>query len=270
MADSCNQPGDAQLNLLRRNVQAKIKQPFRPGLGWMKPALAMLTVAGSAAGLSLMLEWMQDPSRWPVRQVAIEGDFRHLLRTELQQAIEPVAAAGFFAMNVSEIQQRLQMLPWVDLVSVRRVWPDRLEVEVREQRAVASWGEHAFMNAQAQVFEPADTVELPQLPRLDGPAGHEQNVLGMYRDMQSLVAPLQLGVTQLQLDARRAWHMRLSNGLQLQIGRSQPAQRVARFVRVYPVILAAASGRPVSVDLRYGHGFAVHWQRSDNTARGAG
>jgi cell division protein FtsQ len=81
---------------------------------------------------------------------------------------------------------------------------------------------------------------------------------------------LQLNVARLLLDARRTWRVELSNGLVLEVGRNQPAERLARFVRVYPAILAAGNGRLMSVDLRYGHGFAVHWDNSGKTAKGAG
>lgn len=254
----------------RLQARSKQKQKFEPGFGWVKPLLAVLTVAGSAIGLTLMLDWMQDPQQWPVEQVRIEGKFRHLQSAQLQAEVEPLAAVGFFVMNVSEIQQRLQQLAWVEQVSVRRVWPDRLDIQVREQQAVAHWGEDSYMNVRAEVFTPETPVELSRLPWLSGPEGHQQRVLSMHRDMRALVQPLQLNVARLLLDARRTWHVELSNGLTLEVGRNQPVARLARFVRVYPAILAAGNGRLTSVDLRYSHGFAVHWDNVVTAAKGAG
>ena len=255
----------------QKRLQARRKQKFELGVGWLKPVLAVLTVVGSAVGLTLMLDWMQDPQQWPVSQVRIEGDFRHLQPSLLRAEVEPLAAAGFFVMDVSVIQQRLQQLAWVDQVSVRRVWPDRLEILVLEQRAVAHWGDNSYMNARAEVFTPEVAIELSGLPWLKGPEGHQQRVLDMRQEMSALVRPLKLDVARLLLDARRTWHVELSNGLVLEVGRNLPAERLARFVHVYPAILAAAdNGRMTSVDLRYGHGFAVHWDNSGKTAKGAG
>jgi cell division protein FtsQ len=254
----------------RKQARRKQKQKLELGVGWLKPVLAVLSVVGSAIGLTLLLDWMQDPQQWPVNQVRIEGDFHHLQPGLLQAQVEPLAADGFFVMDVSGIQQRLQQLAWVDQVSVRRVWPDRLEIQVLEQQAVAHWGDNSYMNARADVFTPETSIELPGLPWLSGPEGHQQRVLTMRRDMSVLVQPLQLNVARLLLDARRTWRVELSNGLVLEVGRNQPAERLARFVRVYPAILAAGNGRLMSVDLRYGHGFAVHWDNSGKTAKGAG
>ncbi len=253
-----------------KKQQARRKQKFQPGFGWVKPVLAAITLAGSALVLTLMTEWMNDPYEWPVNNVRIEGEFRQLQTTRLQQTVAPLAATGFFVMDVSEIRARLQSLAWVDQVSVRRVWPDQLQIGVREQQAVAHWGAGSFINARAEVFSPEQVAGLADLPRLEGPDGHQQRVLTMYRKMRVLLKPLQLGVANLTLDARRAWQVQLSNGLTLAVGRKHPLQRVARFVKVYPAILAAGKGQLMAIDLRYSNGFAARWQAAETTARRSG
>ncbi|MFQ5643138.1 MAG: cell division protein FtsQ/DivIB [Thiogranum sp.] len=260
--------------MVKKKTQAKRKQKQKVKLHteWLKPVLALATALASAGGLALLLEWMADANEWPVQSVKIEGNFRHLQPADIQNKVTALASDGFFAMNVAMIQQHIQQLPWVEQVSVRRVWPDTLSVQLREQQPVAHWGERGFLNARAQVFEPEQPVELAQLPDFEGPDGYEQRILVMYGRMQEMLEPLGLGVDSLQLDARRTWRVKLSNGLILEVGRSHPVQRIARFVRAYPAILAAGEGRVLSVDLRYSNGFAVQWQAQaqDKAARGTG
>lgn len=258
--------------MAKKKLQAVRKQqPVAPSFGWVRPVLALMTVLGSAIGLTLMLEWMKDPQQWPVSRVHIEGKFRHLQNNQLQEAVASPVATGFFVVDVSEIQERLQALAWVDQVSVRRVWPDELDIEVREQRPVASWGEDGFLNARAEAFTPEQTVTLDHLPHLDGPEGYQRRVLDMHGRMQALLKPLQLEVSRLSLTARRAWRLQLSNGLTLEAGRRYPLQRVARFVNVYPAILAAGGdGRLTRVDLRYSNGFAAHWQAAETADKHTG
>jgi len=245
---------------MAKKQQARRKQKFQPGFGWVKPLPALFSVAGSVLSLALMLNWIQDPHQWPVNNVRIEGTFHYLQQAEVQQVVAPLAAAGFFVMDVADIQARLQSLAWVKQVSVRRVWPDQLSIRVREQQAVAHWGADGFINAQAEVFKPGPVIGLVGLPRLSGPQGYQQRVLTMYRKMQTRLQPLQLTVAALTLDARRAWQLQLSNGLSLAAGRNGALQRLARFIGVYPAILAAGKGRLTAVDLRYSNGFAAHWQ----------
>lgn len=254
----------------QRAPQARRKASPSLSLDWLKPTLALITVIGSLVGLAWLLEWMNDPHQWPVRSVLVEGRFHHLERARLQDRVAPLASEGFFAVNVAAIQEQLQRLPWVDQASVRRVWPDRLLIEVREQQPVAYWGQRGFVNDRAQLFEPEEKVVLAGMPQLDGPAGHQRRVLAMYKRLQDSLRALQLDVSALRLDARRSWHLKLSNGLSIEVGRKNPEHRVSRFVRVYPAILAAGSGRVVSVDLRYSNGLAVHWRRVDETSGSAG
>ncbi len=253
-----------------KKVQAKRKRQLKPGLDWLKPALAFTTAAGSVIGLTVLWDWMKDPYQWPVQQVDIKGRFEHLQQVQLEQHVVPLTNHGFFAMNVGAIQETLQDLPWVEQVSVRRVWPDRLSIEVREQDPVAHWGEDALLNPRAEIFVPEQPVELPALPHFQGPNGHEQRVLLMYLQMQDMLKPLKLSVSSLRLDARRSWRVHLSNDLSVEIGRRNPVERIARFVRVYPAILAAGSGQVVTVDLRYSNGFAVRWEQHDKEGKSTG
>lgn len=256
--------------MTKRNQQARPKRVFELGFGWVKPLLAVFIMVGSGLGLTLMLEWMKDPGQWPVGSVHVEGKFRHLTSAQVQEVVAPLAATGFFVVDVREIQTRLQAMAWVEQVSVRRVWPDRLDIDVREQQPVARWGADSFLNARAEVFTPDPAVVLTALPQLAGPEGYEQRVLEMHTRMQALLEPLQLAVSDLSLDARRAWRIHLSNGLTLAVGRNNPLHRVARFVKVYPAILAAADGRLTAVDLRYSNGFAAHWQAAETAAGHSG
>ncbi len=254
----------------KRKGQARRRQPFKPSFGWLRPALAALTVAGSALGLTLMSEWMHDPQAWPVKRVHIEGKFQHLHKAQIRAVAAAPAAAGFFVVDVGDLQARLQALAWVDQVSVRRIWPDELDIQVREQRPVARWGAASFINARAEVFTPDTPVLLDDLPALDGPEGNQLRVLEMHYRLQALLRPLQLDVSAITLTARRAWRLRLNNGLRLEVGRRDPLQRVARFVRVYPAILASGAGELTSVDLRYSNGFAVRWNRAKTTTQQTG
>jgi cell division protein FtsQ len=252
--------------VVARQGQAKSRRKTATKSGqwkhWLKPALAFASVAATVAGLGLLVHWMSDPLQWPVRTVQVQGQFRYLQPETVQTEVESYYAAGFFAMEVREIQEHVQHLPWVDQVSVRRVWPDRLEIDVVEQRPVARWKSQSYLNSRAEVFVPDDDEDLSGLVTLDGPDGYQQRMLNMHASLQEQLQPLQLKLTVLMLDARRAWSMRLDNGLEFEIGRKQPVQRVARFVNAYPALMADGQRLPQRVDLRYSNGFAVRWQQA--------
>jgi cell division protein FtsQ len=62
---------------------------------------------------------------------------------------------------------------------------------------------------------------------------------------------------QVRVSPRRAWQLRLDNGLTLELGREQIEARLARFVGAYDRTLGRLGRRIEHVDLRYSNGFAV-------------
>ncbi len=251
-----------------KRKQAQRKQAKSVSLRWVKPALAASSVLFSVIGLMVLSTWLNDPQAWPLRDVAVEGEFRQLQQADIEEIVSPLLDDGFFGLDVASLQAGLQLLPWVERVSVRRAWPDQIRIHVVEQRAVAHWGANGFLNTDAVVFKPERASELVDLPKLSGPDGSELRVLAMHKQLTPLLyTALQLNIRTLTLDARRAWRLELSNNLVLEVGRGEPLARVARFISVYPSILAAGDGPLSLVDLRYSNGFAIRRQSAQKNSK---
>ncbi len=249
-----------------RANHARMKQTAQaPDLGAIATRRRLLSGIGLllvlAAAIWTGIDWLVDPAHTPLRKIEIAGELRHLDRSALQTDLEPLVEGGFFGTSVAAIQARVRTQAWVDQVSVRRLWPDRLRIEVTEHQAVALWGGSALLNERGEVFTPSAVPAQygEALPRLEGPEGHAAQVLETYRHMTAMLRNLGLSIRALRQDERRSWQMTLSNGTQVQMGRLQPEQRLARFARAYPAILASAGHRIDAVDLRYSNGFAVRW-----------
>ena len=189
---------------------------------------------------------------WPVRDVTIQGELRHTIRPEIEAALHGRVHGNFFSVDVVEVRDALERLPWVRRAAVRRVWPDSLEATLEEHVALARWGESALVNTYGERF-PGGTNQ--QLPRLSGPRGSEGEVARRYARFNQLLAPLGAQVEEVILTPRLAWQLKLSNGVRLALGRDADAaeQRLERFVQ------SAAKGvvRYDYVDLRYPNGFAL-------------
>jgi len=77
-----------------------------------------------------------------------------------------------------------------------------------------------------------------------------------------VLKPTGLAVAEIRLSARAAWEIKTEGPvpLTLELGRVEPAVRLARFVAYYPGTIAKlqnAGTRVDRVDLRYRNGFAV-------------
>ncbi len=221
--------------------------------------LAPLALFGLLA-VTAVLGWrlLQDPVRWPVRTIGVDGDFRHLDRTELQRVLAAAVEGGFFGVDLERVRAAALELPWVAGVEVARVWPDRLEVKVEEQLPVARFNDDALVNRRGEVFRPRDGGR-PTLPlRFRGPEGKAAQMLAFYRRVAPAFRARGLRIREVRLDRRGEWRLQLADGPLVVVGREGEDFRVSRLLRVYPVL--AAAGRPVRrIDLRYDQGFAVAW-----------
>ena len=184
---------------------------------------------------------------------------------------------NFFTIDLEATRVAFEKLPWVRKVSVRRQFPWRLEVTLEEHVALAHWNDIDLVNTYGEVFQPSgeeslsaegneSTVGKPAafskqiasgLPNFIGEPESAAEVTQMYRAFSEQLAPLQHTILEIHLSPRRAWQLRLNNGLLLKLGRDQSQQRLARFVAVYPHSLAPIQHQVKYVDLRYRNGFAA-------------
>jgi cell division protein FtsQ len=223
---------------------------------------ARLTLAaGIVAGMAVLglccgaLYWLLLPQHFPLTRVDLKGTVLRTSTAELEAALSR-ASGNFFAADLGEIRARLERLPWVRHVAVRRVWPGRLEISIEEHVALARWGDDALVNTHGERFL-GKTQEA--LPSFIGPAGTQAEVARRYARFSAIVAPLGTKVERVVLSARHAWQLRLANGLHLALGRDPEAAetRLKSFVAAYPATLSAGGRRYEYVDLRYPNGFAV-------------
>jgi cell division protein FtsQ len=205
--------------------------------------------------------YLLDPATLPIKQVRIEGEFRHLSTSALQDLIRPGVTGGFFNIDVSAVRDTLLTEPWVRDVSVHRVWPDRLQVFVTEQVAVARWKDTGLLNRSSRLFTPARSAIPAGLPLLDGPEGSQAMMMEKYFYLQTQLEPLGIQVAVLRLDERRAWMFETTDGLLVVIGRKDFDERIARFVELIPGNLGEKLRETEMIDMRYPNGFAVRWKK---------
>lgn len=231
------------------------------GLGgmWDKPGLLLwvanlLYALAAVLLLYAVLFLLVHLPVFPLREIKVDGELRHVTREQVQLIVRRELKGNFFTLDLTQARKAFEKLPWVRLVSVRRRWPDQLEVTLEEHVAQARWGNIALVNTHGELFRAASGAELPMYV---GPAGMEKEIAERHATFSRLLAPLELEPVQVALSPRRAWQLRLNNGLTVELGREQTEMRLAKFVDVYAETLGRL-GQPVRyVDLRYSNGFAV-------------
>lgn len=235
----------------------------RPGWITGKGVLATVAAAGVllAAGYLLAVAW-RTGYLFPLERVELAHAPEQLTGEEVREALAPHLHRNMLRLDVRGARRALESLPWVDEVTVQRVWPETLSVTIRERQAVARWGGDSLLDEAGEVFSPPPATFPGGLPQLRGAAGQAGEVLAFHRRLERLFHDTGVNVTSLTLTPRGAWQARFDDGVELAIGREQPVQRVERFVDVLPALEGGGWARIERVDLRYPNGFAVAWSEA--------
>jgi cell division protein FtsQ len=196
----------------------------------------------------------------PISAITIEAPFQRVSALQIEEAISSELRHGFLSANLSFIQRNIVSLPWIDQANVARRWPDVLEITVTEQVPAAIWGERGLLNTRGELFVKNARHIPAELPRLSGPKDRSADVALRYLEVRKNLIPLGLDVRRVHLDARGAWDMTLSNGIDVRLGRRDVAQRTDLFLDVVANIVSSREKDIDFVDMRYSNGFTIGWK----------
>lgn len=222
-------------------------------------ASSLFTVTGLMV-LYAVNEWMVNSPVFPLKEVSISaindsrGELKHVTRDQIDGVVRSKVRGDFFTVDVDATRAAFRNLPWVRDASVRRVWPQTLEVMLEEHIALARWGSTALVNTYGEVF---NAVSDEKLPVFEGPADSSRDVMRQYAAFNKSLLPLQQNIEQINLSPRRAWRVHLDNGIILELGREQMEARLERYVLAHDSSIAKLNRQLSYVDLRYPNGFAV-------------
>ena len=212
--------------------------------------------------------WVARQPAFALRQIRLEGETARNNAATVRAHVMPRLAGNFFTLNLQAAREAFEAVPWVRHAVVRKVWPNRLVVQLEEHRPVAVWkgeeGDDRLVNSHGEVFEAnLGDVDEAQLPDFAGPLAEAPQILAMYRRLQPAFEPLGREPVSLSLSGRGSWRVELDDGMAIELGRgseNEVLERAARFVRTMTQV-GGASHRPIDyADLRHADGYAVRFK----------
>jgi cell division protein FtsQ len=218
---------------------------------------ALLVLALAAAGGY----WLIQRPAFALHEIQIDGDTNHIYAQTVRAGVVGKLKGNFFTVDLDAARAAFEQVPWVRHASVRRVWPNALAVTLEEYKPLGTWGSDQLVSVDGDLFT-ANQGELEgTLPAFDGPDGSAKDVVARYRDFAKWFAPLNAKPEEVTLSARYAWTVKLSNGMQVELGKERTAEslldRVQRLVAAWPAVTRRWGGDIEYADLRYPNGFAI-------------
>ena len=232
--------------------------PSIPVARILTPAVAILIVVATYHVSGRLLDR-------PIESIAVNGPFQRVTALQVEEAISDELDAGFFGADVGRMQRKIQALTWIDGASVARRWPSQIAIAISEQVPAAIWGESGLLNVRGELFV-TDVRHIPaELPRLSGPDDRSSDVARRYLAVRDQLIPLGLDVRRVHLDARGAWDMTLTNGVDIRLGRRDVDERTGLFLDVVANIITGRAADIEYIDMRYSNGFTIGWNDGAET-----
>lgn len=223
--------------------------------------LIVLAVAGLGwAGLTAL----QRLPVFPLRELVLTTAPHRVTPEQLEHAARGAMNGNFFTVDLEAARAAFEKLPWVRKAAVSRQWPDGLKLTLEENEAVAHWrylnGEPGLVNTHGEVFVAELPAATPALPQLHGPAGSAREVLERYAEFSRVLASIDRRIDSVTLSPRRAWQLKLDDGVAVELGRDQSreqtGERLERFVTHYPALRQQVGAVRVA-DMRYPNGLVL-------------
>lgn len=240
-----------------------------------------LTLIGLVVSTWMFISWLNKPGNFPIKKVELINKLENQGSRELQKVAANALNGGFFSLNVELFRtELLTHLPWVKNVSVRKMWPDKLLIEIIEHKPVVRWlstqkdknskagSKMDLLSNEGVVFTPKLTEEqkkrFSSWALFNGPINSAGMILKYCVQMNEQLKQLDLSLVRCGMNERRSWVINLNNNMTVKLGKEDVMQKLNRFISVFMNQLKQYLDVVDSADLRYANGFTIQWNSENN------
>jgi cell division protein FtsQ len=218
----------------RRLLARIIRLPPPRGVGI---AASLLLIASALAygvvrgqHLPEVIDWGKDARDaaansvgFRISEVSLSGE-KEVSREEILATAGVTGRASLLFLDADAARARLMANPWISDAAVLKLYPDRLQITIKERHAFALWqkdGRVQVIAADGTVLEPYVERRYLKLPLVVGKGAQREakdflDVLMRYPEIASRVRAS-------ILVAQRRWDVLLKNGIDVELPETDPA-----------------------------------------------
>jgi cell division protein FtsQ len=218
-----------------------LRRPFRAfrRLDWRLPshigtksvfALFIATAIGGlvAGGNSMtVLSAVSAKAGFAIDNVKITGQ-SETSETDVLAALDIGQYPSLLTLDLEDAQARIEQLPWVKTASLKKLFPDSVEISISERQPFAVWqhdGKLSLTDRDGKVITDAIDDSYASLPHVVGVGAAEKAA-----DFTALIAPYPQIAAEVHagiLVSENRWTLVLDNGIELMLPADGAAQALA-------------------------------------------
>ena len=167
-----------------------------------------------------------------VREVIVEGRSK-TKKSALLQALQVSEGDNILAINITEMKDRINKLPWVKSARIERHFPNKISLTLFERTPMARWQTNRMLkliDVHGDVIPIVDLTRFSNLPIIIGK--NAPKIAGQILNTLSNEPHLFRRVKSLTLVSDRRWDVQLDNQINIHLPEKNPGKAWAHLATV--------------------------------------
>ena len=167
-----------------------------------------------------------------VREVIVEGRSK-TKKSALLQALQVSEGDNILAINITEMKDRINKLPWVKFARIERHFPNKISLTLFERTPMARWQTNRklkLIDVHGDVIPIVDLTRFSNLPIIIGK--NAPKIAGQILNTLSNEPHLFRRVKSLTLVSDRRWDVQLDNQINVHLPEKNPGKAWAHLATV--------------------------------------
>ena len=195
-----------------------------------------------------------------VDKINLIGELKRVDTSEVAEVLKKVENLESLILgDVNNIKLQIEEVDWVSSVSVRKRWPDILNIYIEEFEPVAIFNENKLLTEKGELFFVQNVHDLNNMIKVQAPLGSQTKILKKTRRFLEILEYHNLTLVKIKLTKRYAWSLILTNNIEVQLGKEDVFNRLQRFALLYSKLESKEKNTLKYADARYDTGLAIGW-----------
>ncbi len=169
---------------------------------------------------------------FPIRSVDVTG-VKELTKEEILDVSGMAPSGSLLFLDLAAVRAKVKSLPLVAEATVRKLYPDRVDIKIVEREPFALWQQDGVINVvsvDGTVIDSLRDKRYLKLPHVVGPGARLR--VKEYAEILDGVPELRGQIRAGTLISERRWTIKMTNGIDVKLPESRPVEALRQFEKL--------------------------------------